>query len=200
MDKTRTETFSDGVFAIAATLLVLGFHYPTTDGHLGRFILNLWPSLFAYFVSFLLVGLIWANHHSMFVHFQRVDRTLLLLNTLLLASVAFLPFPTELVAHALDAGQDLKPAALLYGLTLTVGGIFFNAVWNYAANYKKLLKADLSKKFIRQTTRRFLLGPLFYGMATIISLIAPLISLVGYMVLIIFYWLPPKDENKALSV
>ncbi len=94
MTTQRVESFSDGVFAIAATLLVLNFRMPEHLKDLGSFLLGLWPVFTAYGTSFLLIGLIWANHHSMFLHVRRVNRTMLFLNVLLLANVAFLPFPT----------------------------------------------------------------------------------------------------------
>jgi len=195
MNTGRSEAFSDGVFAIAATLLVLNLHVSASAPHLGHALLELWPSMVAYLTSFLLIGLIWANHHSMFVHFARVDRTLQFLNVLLLADVAFLPFPTDVLAQAIHSGHGLSTAAFFYGLTLTVGGIFFNALWLYATKRQKLLNSKVSRPFVKRTSWRFLLGPLSYGIATCVALFAPVVAIVGFMFLIVYYWLPPKDEE-----
>src|SRR3954451_21552786 len=99
---TRFETFSDGVFAIAATILVLEIGVDGHTDNLGRALIDLWPSYLAYATSFLTIGIIWINHHYCVQLMARVDRTLLFVNLLLLLTVAFLPFPTKLVADYLQ--------------------------------------------------------------------------------------------------
>ena len=106
----RLETFSDGVFAIAATLLVLELSVGgTAHGDLGRKLLDLWPSYLAYATSFLTIGIIWVNHHAIFELIGRTDRTLLFVNTVFLLVVAFIPFPTRLVAHYLTGPTSGTP-------------------------------------------------------------------------------------------
>ena len=100
MNKSRVETFSDGVFAIAITLLILIIQPPRSGAHLGHELLRLWPSYLAYAISFLTIGIMWVNHHTIFRHIERVDRTFLLLNLMLLMLVAFVPFPTRIAAEA----------------------------------------------------------------------------------------------------
>jgi uncharacterized membrane protein len=143
MITSRLEAFSDGVFAIAFTLLVLEFHPPALNVPLTGYLSSLWPSFLAYSISFLSIGLVWANHHSMFVHIRRVDRPLLFLNTMLLADVAFLPFPTQLLAQALRLRADLSTAAFVYGLVLTIGGLFFNGIWLYAIRHRSLMSEKM---------------------------------------------------------
>ena len=109
MPKTRVEAFSDGVFAIAITLLVLTVAQPSTYSDLAHELANQWPSLAAYIVSFAVIGIMWINHHSVFMHLQHVDRGLLYLNLLLLMTVAFLPYPTGILGQALAKGQGLEP-------------------------------------------------------------------------------------------
>ncbi len=123
MDTNRLETFSDGLFAIAITLLVLGIAVPPGGTALGRELLELWPSYFAYAVSFLGIGAIWINHHAMFRHIVRTDGTLLLLNLLQLMVVAFLPFSTAVLAEAFHRGTDEPIATAFYGATLAVLGV-----------------------------------------------------------------------------
>lgn len=124
MNTQRIETFSDGVFAIAITLLVLDIRPPQASPHLVADLLALWPSYLAYLISFLLIGLIWANHHEMFHHIHRGDRMLMFFNTLLLMCVAFLPFVTAVLSSSLREHAGLRTAVVLYGSTLVVGGIF----------------------------------------------------------------------------
>src|SRR5919205_889512 len=125
MSTSRAEAFSDGVFAIAITLLILTIELPDSAEHLGHELLQLWPAYLAYAVSFLTVGIMWVNHHTMFRHFERVDRPLLFLNILLLMLIAFVPFPTRVVAEFLRSPDDRRAAALLYGTTMTVTAICF---------------------------------------------------------------------------
>src|SRR3954453_23132249 len=107
MNAARLEAFSDGVFSIAFTLLVLDFHAPETTSDLFGHLIALWPQFLGYGISFLLIGLIWANHRAMFQHMPRLDRMSVFLNTLLLADVAFLPFPTSVLAKAIASRQGL---------------------------------------------------------------------------------------------
>jgi len=169
MDTNRLQAFSDGVFAICAsqqrfaiaiTLLVLEIKVPPAGTALGAELLHLWPSYLAYVVSFLVIGAIWINHHAMFQHIARVDGTLLLLNVLHLMLIAFLPFPTTVLAEAFHRGMDESVAAAFYGGILTVIGIFVNAMWRYAARGNRLLSTHLTTTKVRQIGRRFLIGPI----------------------------------------
>jgi uncharacterized membrane protein len=186
----RVEAFSDGVFAIAITLLVLEIRVPEDTEHLLRELGNLWSSFLAYGISFLLIGLIWANHHAMFDHIRRSDRMLLFLNTLLLMNVAFLPFVTAVLAAALRNGTGARSAVVLYGLALVVGGIFFNAIWEYARYRHQLLGQSIDPGGARAVSRRFLLGPLLYAVGAGIGALFPFAAIVLFASLILFYWLP----------
>src|SRR2546428_10293929 len=134
MTTSRLETFADGVFAIAATLLILNVDAQVGAAHtdLGARLLHIWPSYVAYAVSFLTIGIIWVNHHTVMSQVARADRTFLFLTVVFLLSVAFIPFPTRLVAeHVRDEGA--RAAALAYGITLTVTAVMFQALWLHAA-------------------------------------------------------------------
>lgn len=144
MDTDRLEAFSDGVMAIAITLLVLEITVPAPNRALGPALVRLWPSYLAYVVSFLVIGAIWINHHAMFRQIVRADGVLLLLNVLHLMLIAFLPFPTAVLAEAFSRGSDEPVAAALYGGTLTAIGILVNAMWRYAAHGHRLLGAHIS--------------------------------------------------------
>ncbi len=192
MTTQRLEAFSDGVFAIAITLLVLEFKQPKMGVSLWHGLVGLWPSLLAYGVSFLLIGLIWANHHEMFTHIKRADRNLLLLNTLLLADVAFLPFPTSVLAAALRHTSDLSAAAFFYGLSLTIGGVFYNALWFYVTARPAMLSKDTTSQYIMRSRRKYLFGGVgLYLVATLFALVWPWLALAGFIMLIFYHWLPP---------
>jgi uncharacterized membrane protein len=125
VETARVEAFSDGVFAIAITLLILavGIEQALRTGNLADQLLELWPAYIAYAASFLTIGLMWVNHHAVFRQFARVDRPLLLLNILLLMLIAFVPFPTRVVADHARSAEDRQAAALLYGTTMTITAI-----------------------------------------------------------------------------
>jgi TMEM175 potassium channel family protein len=124
--------FSDAVFAITITLLVLEIRPPAAYTNLLHGLIALWPSYLAYAVTFLFIGQVWANHHVMFDHIRAADRVVLLLNTLLLMVVAFLPFATSVLAGALRSGQGQRTAVVLYGIAFDLTALTFNAVWQYA--------------------------------------------------------------------
>jgi len=187
METGRVEAFSDGVFAIAITLLILavGFEQAIAKGDLKQQLLDLWPAYIAYAASFLTVGIMWVNHHAVFRHFARVDRPLLLLNILLLMCISFTPFPTRVVAEHAQTEADRKAAAFLYGATMTLTAICFFAVWIYGS--RRLLRADADRREVSGITRSYLPGTPIYATAMLISLVSPIASLIMYGAITIFY-------------
>ena len=123
MDKGRVETFSDGVFAIAITLLVLTIAQPSGFGHLAHHLVRRWPSLAAYVVSFTIIGIMWVNHHTIFTHLRVVNRGLFYFNLLLLMTIVFIPYPTEVFGEALSRSQDATTAAVFYSATMTINAL-----------------------------------------------------------------------------
>ncbi len=166
---------------------------------LGAALLRLWPSYLTYAVSFLLIGAIWINHHAMFRHIVRVDATLLVLNLLQLMVFAFLPFPTAVLAEAFIRGTGEGIAAAFYGGTLALGGIFVNAVWQYAARGHRLLSTHVTTDEARQIGRRYLIGPLAYAVAAVIGLVLPWLALLLYVFLTAFYLWPRRIDEVALA-
>jgi uncharacterized membrane protein len=137
----RLETFADGVFAIAATLLILNVDTQVGEheADLGRRLLEIWPSYVGYVVSFVTIGIIWINHHTLIAQIGKVDRLFLLLNVGLLLCVAFIPFPTRLVTEHFRS-DGARAAALVYGVTATAAAVFFSAIWFYASVGARLLR------------------------------------------------------------
>ncbi len=195
MGTDRLETFSDGVMAIAITLLVLEITVPSRGSALGPALARLWPSYFAYVVSFLVIGAIWINHHAMFRHIARSDGVLLLLNLLHLMVIAFLPFPTAVLAEAFSRGSDEAVAAAFYGGTLTALGILVNAMWWYAAHRHRLLIEHVSADEARRIGRRYLVGPSGYAAGTLVALVVPWLALVLYLLLNVFYLWPRQEPR-----
>jgi uncharacterized membrane protein len=187
METGRVEAFSDGVFAIAITLLILavGIEQGIAHGTVEHQLLHLWPAYIAYAVSFLTVGIMWVNHHQIFRHFVRVDRTLLLLNILLLMCISFTPFPTRVVAQHATNDADRTAAAVLYGLTMTVTAICFFAVWYYGS--RRLLRADTDMREVSGITRSYLPGAPTYAFATAIAFVNSVVSLILFGAIAIFY-------------
>jgi uncharacterized membrane protein len=184
MPTGRAEAFSDGVFAIAITLLILTVKTPGS-GPLGHGLERLWPSYLAYIVSFLTIGIIWVNHHTMFRHFAYLDRTMLFLNVLFLMVVAFIPFPTQVVAEHVRTGSDRRAAALLYGITLTGLAVMFLIVWVYGS--RRLLSPEADRREVSGITRSYLPGTPLYLTATLVAFASPIASLAMFAAIALFY-------------
>jgi uncharacterized membrane protein len=184
---SRLETFSDGVFAIAATLLVLEFSVASNLGpQLGHELLSLWPSYLAYATSFLTIGVIWINHHYCVETIARSDRTLLFLNLLLLFIVAFLPFPTKLVAQYLQQPGE-QTATLAYDATFVVMAIVYNAWWRYASMNRRLIGEQVPDSAVRAITRAFNPGVPMYVVALVVAFFSPLASVILTFAIAAFY-------------
>ncbi|HEX4525853.1 MAG TPA: TMEM175 family protein [Gaiellaceae bacterium] len=186
METERLETFSDGVFAIAATLLILEIQLPGA-GSVTHELLRLWPSYLAYTISFLTIGIMWINHHSLFKQIDRVDRTFLAINVVFLMVIAFLPFPTSVLASHLH--HDAKAATFFYGLTNVLMAVVFNAVWFYASIGRRLIRADADQRTISGITRAFRPGVPLYALATLSALVSSWLALALFAGLAIFYLL-----------
>jgi uncharacterized membrane protein len=156
-DTRRLEAFTDAVFAISINLLVLEIRPPEDYSNLLHGLAALWPSYLAYAVTFLFIGQVWANHHVMFDHIRAAHRVVLLLNTLLLMAVAFLPFATSVLAGAFRSGHGQRTAVVFYGIAFVVTALTFNAVWQYARR-RRLLGETLDSAGATAIGKRFQLA------------------------------------------
>jgi uncharacterized membrane protein len=163
VNRARLETFSDGVFAIAITLLVLTITAPDDYADLGRDLAHRWPALAAYVVSFLVIGIMWLNHHSLFQSFRAVDRPLFYLNLAVLLTVVLLPYPTGVLGEALRRGEGAREAAVFYSALMTVNAFTWAALWLYAASDRRLLTEDYPEDRRRPATIAFTGGTLVYA-------------------------------------
>ena len=175
-ETNRVEAFSDGVFAIAITLLVLEIKLAPSDfEHLGRALVDEWPAYLAYVTSFLTVGSVWIAHHDLFTRLRYIDPMMLRLNLLLLMAAAFLPFPTAVLAQAFDASDRAERVAVaFYGLTALVIELLLRAFVRYAASQPELAfahAADIPAPTpARQRGWRAALSSMFYGLAILVGL------------------------------
>lgn len=189
----RLMSFSDAVFAIAVTLLVLEIQPPQDFGHLLRGLGALWPSYVGYALSFLLVGQVWVNHHVMFDRVRHVDRQVLFLNTLLLMVIAFLPFSTSLLADAIRAELGLRTAVVVYGANLWTAAALFNVIWAHLRR-AKLLDPDLGPFGIRAIGRRFALALVWIGSGILVGAFVPIAGVVIIAGFLPAYYLPIRGE------
>ena len=181
----RLETFSDGVFAIAATLLVLEFSV-TSGRDLGHELLHIWPAYLAYVTSFLTIGIIWMNHHHTVSFIGRVDRTFLFVNNLLLLTVAFLPFPTELVGKNLR-GPGEEAAALAYAGTLVMMAILHQVWWQYARRNRRLIADAAHDSALSAVDRAYWPGVPMYATVFGVAFFSPLAAVVVTFAIAAFY-------------
>jgi uncharacterized membrane protein len=184
---TRLETFSDGVFAIAATLLVLEIGIDTADGHdLGSALLDIWPSYLAYATSFLVIGIIWLNHHHCVSLIGRVDRPFLFINLLLLLVVSFIPFPTRLVAEYLDKPGE-RQAVLAYAVTNLLMSVTYSLWWRYARTRRRLIPDGVADSRLRAVDRAFTPGVPAYAFVLGLTFASPLAAVLVTLAIAVFY-------------
>jgi uncharacterized membrane protein len=198
-DTSRIEAFSDGVFAIAITLLVIEIGVPHVEGTtlLGALV-EQWPSYLGYVISFLQIGVIWANHHNRFRFIVRSDHVLLFLNILFLMCVAFIPFPTALLADYLQ-GTERSTAGAIYAGTLALTAVFFTLLWLYAAANYRLVDRNLDPSLLRAMTRRFVAGMVAYLVTFLLAFVNVTASLFLIVVLALLFVLPEPGERTKPS-
>src|SRR5256886_3509893 len=189
----RLEAFSDGVLAVAITLLVLEIHVPepgkaTLLDALGQ----QWASYLGYVTSFLIIGIVWANHHLIVKYIKRADHFLLLINTLFLMCIAFVPFGTSLLTTYMKMGQtsDIHIAGVTYSGVLLLCAITFSAIWLYASRKHRLLRQDIDPQVVQRITRGYLIGSPLYFLSLIFSLIDVRVSLALYILVALVYSWP----------
>ena len=186
--KSRTEAFSDGVFAIAITLLIIEVRVPhAKPGELGGDLASQWPSYAAYVVSFAIIGIIWVNHHDIFGRIVTVDRPLLFLNLLMLLTVAFLPFPTALLGDYIRDGDNAHIAAAIYSANMTLIGLAFIAMWTYLARVPSLLTPEVGAEGALRARRAAVVGPVVYGLSIPLAFVSPVACLIVYAGLALYF-------------
>lgn len=193
-DTGRLEAFSDGVFAVAITLLVLNIKIPEAnqaDKDVWNTFFSQWPTLIAYITSFATVGIMWLNHHRLFQHIQRTDTPLLLFNLLLLLIVVFVPVPTSLLAEYLPHPQQ-NAAALIYSGTNLVMALCFNLLWQYASYRGRLLGKNVDMHSALAISRQYMFGPFLYLIALGLAWLYAPACIVFSFILALFFAIPGR--------
>jgi len=194
----RVEALSDGIIAIAATLLVLELHVPEPGEDVWASLAHQLPSLAAYAVSFLTILIFWVNHHALFHVVARVDRTLLFLNGLLLLGISFVSFPTAALGRALEGGMHDAQAAVLYALTLAATAGCFSALWLYLRAHPALLAGHARPRAVA-ALRRSLVGPALYLAAALVALVSAPASLALAALVAGYFTLTPRHLRRPAS-
>jgi uncharacterized membrane protein len=180
----RIEAFSDGVFAIAITLLVLDIDIPTSEfDDLWSAIFHEWPAYLGYTTSFLTIGGIWLAHHGIFRRLRYANNAVMRLNLLLLMAVSFLPYPTRLVSEAIRDQSAERAAAIFYGLCLLAIGVVFSALWGAVARNRQLLKPEVTDDEVKAILVASSPSLGFYGGAIALAIVAPRAAAFGYLLI-----------------
>jgi uncharacterized membrane protein len=200
-DTARTEAFSDGVLAIAITLLVLDLRVPLNEFHdLKHGILHEWPSYLAYVTSFMAIGGVWLAHHGVFHRLRAVNVQVMRINLLLLMMASFLPFPTRLVAEAIRNQDTARVAVIFYGIALFVVSALVAALWAAVLRDRELLKPEVSNEEIRAVTLALTPHIGFYVGATVFAIFVPRGAAVLYLVIAVLSVLRARgDESEPTS-
>jgi uncharacterized membrane protein len=202
-ETSRVEAFSDGVFAIALTLLILEViasfkpHEGDKDPSYFVMIQTNWQVLAAFLISFVTIGIMWINHHRLFTLITHVDHTLLILNLWLLLMVTVVPFPTALLGEAKIGTPLFREATFIYGGAFFLTALPFNALWRYATYRSRLLGRDADMQVVNRISRQYLFGPLLYLLAFVLSWWFPEVSLGLQGLLAAFFLLPGVELKKS---
>lgn len=187
-ETARVEAFSDGVFAIAITLLVLEIHVPPSgDKRLVAELLKLWPSYLAFLASFMTIGIMWLNHHRLFTLIKKSDDGLIVINLAVLMGITWIPFPTALVAEHLRRAEGIA-AGVLYASSFAAIAVVYNLMWRYAVRMK-LTAVDLD---VAAITRQYAVIPVMYFVLVGIAFINGTAVLVASALYAIYFTLPPS--------
>jgi TMEM175 potassium channel family protein len=204
-DTYRLETFADAVFAIAITLLIIEIRLPPAEelehaGGLGVALVRLWPSYLGYLISFIVIGIMWANHHNVMKLVDRIDHGFITLNLLLLLCVAFLPFPTAVMAEHLTDPHERDVAVAFYCGCFTITAMFYFFMWWHAAHNRRLIAPHVPDEAVRAITRAYAPGSFLYLAATLLAFVHVAISLAIVLGLAILYMLPRAGAHAAARV
>jgi uncharacterized membrane protein len=192
----RLEAFSDGVFAIAVTLLVLELRVPLPDSlpegtSLGQALWHEWPAYLAFITSFTTLLIVWVNHHNLFRLIVRTDHALLLINGFLLATVTIIPFPTHVLAEYL-LEPDARTASVFYAGSFLAMAIAFNLLWRYAAHEGRLLAPDVDQRLIEMIGAQFRIGPATYLLCVAVAAVNAIAGFALTIALAVYWALPER--------
>jgi uncharacterized membrane protein len=192
----RLLTFTDGVFAIAVTLLVLDLREPVVSHDLLGALLRQWPAYLSYVLTFLIIGIIWARHHRMFKLIHHTDHLFLLISVVYLMWIAVLPFPTALLARYLENPGERQTAIAIYTGIFVVGALIGSLQWHYAIYQDRLIGADVDRRAVQSITRSYAAGPVLYLVDFAVSFVSPQAGIALLVLIGLFFTVSPLLERR----
>lgn len=193
LSKSRIEALTDGIFAVAMTLLILDIKVPvvTDAAQLPRALFALWPRCASYAISFLMLGIYWVGQHNQFHLIRHTDRTVLWINIVFLMTISFVPFSTALLSS-----YPLQQAAVVvYGGNLIVIGLILYGHWSYATHGRRLVDPELEERIVRTVERRILIGPALFALAIAVSFFSLRAALAVFAVVPLWYFVPGRIDR-----
>ena len=198
----RLEAFSDGVFAVAITLLVLNIkipgidapNNPPGDAEVWSTLWREWPTLAAYVTSFATIGIMWLNHHRLFIHIKHTNTILHFLNLSLLLTIVFIPVPTALLAEYV-VHPEYHAAAIIYSGTCLLMAICFYLLWRYASYHNRLLGKNVDSYAVAAISRQYLFGPLLYLIIFGVAWVNTPICVILIFLLALFFAIPSRPPR-----
>jgi uncharacterized membrane protein len=195
----RLESFSDGVFAIAITLLILEIRVPSSDDLLHQtltsYLYKLWPKYFAYVFSFVIIGIYWANHHYIFKLYVRTNHVFNIMNVVFLMTIAFLPFPTAIFGEYINDIHYRSIAVTFYDIGIALPAVLWLLMWLYASYKKRLVDQRLKDHFIRYLDKLFITSNFLYLLSVVISFFSSIASVCVSVFLTLLFLFPPKKPE-----
>lgn len=191
--RDRIVSLTDAVLAIVMTLLVLGIVVPELSRseaatELPKRLLELLPDVWAYAISFIILGFFWVGHTDQFRYIKRADRTLLWITIFYLMSIAFIPFSTDLIGEY----GDQPISEIIYGINIIIVIIWAYLLWKHATKEHRLVDSDLDSKFITRMSRRIIVGAIVYMIAIAVSFLSTQASLILFILIPVPYLIPPQ--------
>jgi uncharacterized membrane protein len=200
MSLNRFEAFSDGIFAIAMTILVIEIKIPdlsqATPSNAVSALVHTWPHILSFITSFLVIGVVWLNHHALFHFVKRVDRIILTINLVLLMCIAFIPFSTALIGEY----SNLQPIVMFYGLSLSLTGLVYNILWFYVVRQYLREHPKITRRFLIQASLWSIGYPMLYLIASILSFMNTNLSVLLYILIPLFYLFPSAIDRQLADV
>jgi len=191
----RVEALADGIFAIAMTLLVLDVHLPPANRPLQEWLGAEWPTIFAYALSFVLLGVYWVSHHGHFQYLKRADRILLWINIFFFMFISFIPFTASLLANnLLSESSNQQISIVIYGVHLMIIGSLILLHWWYGTSNPIIAPANLDAHLLRSVYRRILISPAICLVAIAFAFVLPIVSIACYTLIPIVYIFPGSAD------
>ena len=196
----RLEAFSDGIFAFAITLLVLGLRDPAqaVGSDLVKGLLDEWPAFFAFFTSFLTILIMWVNHHNMFNYIRKIDTPFMFLNGFLLMAVTLTPFTTSLVGDHITR-SDASTAAVVYSGVFIILAAAWNFLWRHASKGHRLLSANVTDEHVRSVNRDYNLGLFLYFLVFALAFVNGFVGILGILLLAVFWAITASSRTLVNS-